>query len=137
MRSREPAAGEFGHGGSKRHAALGDSQPAKQRRPIFAAILVFFGVGGNLLERPVGAFLDESGQKIPFGNRQPAQKGAVAEQRGHEGVAFRGRAPGPSERGTAPVFRLGKRRLPSGTAEPEQAWIGRTRQRVILSGDVG
>ena len=36
------------------------------------------------LERPVGAFADEAGQEIPFGDRQPAQKGAVAEQRGQK-----------------------------------------------------
>ena len=135
---QRPAAGQLGDGRQQRHAALGDAQAAQQRRPIFAAILVFFGACGNLLERPVGAFLDEAGQEIPFGDREPAQKRAVAEQRGQEAACLRGWR---SRRGRA---RRGLCLLPRRAPTPRRQGPARggadrpgAAARQLIGGDVG
>ena len=127
-----PAPGQLGDSSQQSDAPLGEAQPPHQRRPIFAAIGVSLGRRGNFLKQRVGAFLDQTGQEIPFGDGDPAQERTVAEDRAEQAFAARGCAPGAGERGTALVLRLGKRRLPGAGAQGEQTHIRRNWQPVTL-----
>ena len=77
-----PYAGEFCHRSQKRGAAFGDAQTAHQCCCVFAEIVRFFGLDSDLVEQRVGAFFDEAGQETPLLDRKPAQKRAVAKNRG-------------------------------------------------------
>jgi hypothetical protein len=50
-------------------------------------IFGFFDIGGDFGEERVGTFLDQTGQEVPFFDRDAAQKGTVAENRREQAFA--------------------------------------------------
>ncbi len=129
---KRPASGKLGDRAQQGETPLGDPQPSHQRRPIFAAIGVCLGRRDNFLEQRIGAFLDDAGEELPFGDGEAAQKRAVAEDRGEQAFAGRGGAPLAGKRGAAFVLRLGEGGLPGRKAERQKPRIRGQRQPVTI-----
>ena len=87
-------------------------------------------------EQGIGAVADEPRQEIPLGNRDAAQKWAVAEHRGKQSLPAGVCAPGAGERGAALVRGRGERFLPGREAEREKPCIGGFGQPVTVSGEM-
>ena len=103
---------------------------------IFARVVGAFDLGRDLVEQRIGALGDETAEEPPFLDREPAEKRAVAKDRGQQAPAPRRCAPiagGPRCR----IVRGGGERLvPGFKAQREQTRVGRLWQPVANVGKV-
>ncbi len=128
-----PGAGKLGDRGQQRGAAFGDAQPPHQRRGVLAVVDRVIDRLYDPSEKRIRSIFDQSGQKLPLSDREPAKKGRVAKNRCQQPFARRRTAPVTCSRSSGSRFD-GQRRPPGFEAERETPLICRPRQLTVIKG---